>query len=175
MKIHRGIRRGNVLWAEQGSAYIVALLLLLLLTVIGLSLSLVTQNELQIGANEKMINRVFYAADAGMMEATARALILGEFQAGSSFTPDDGSPASLGIKIQRNSYTRLNSPYCALCEVNQQPGEEPYRAITYFVDITASRKGTTSDGTDVPLAEKRLNAMLDIQPFKPQLPVVPAP
>jgi len=157
---------------EQGSAYIVALLLLLLLTVIGLSLSLVTQNELQIGANEKMINRVFYAADSAVSEATSRALILGQFQASSSFTPDAGpSPAGLGIEVQRNSYTRLNSPYCALCEVNQQPGEEPYRDITYYVDVTAIRRG--SAGGSTPLAEKRLNAMIDIQPYKPQLPVVP--
>lgn len=173
MKIRRGMPRIAPRPSERGSAYIVALLLLLLLTVIGLSLSLVTQNELQIGANEKMINRVFYAADSAVMESTSRALILGEFQAGSSFTSDVGSPANLGIQVQRNSYTRLNSPYCSLCEINQQPGEEPYRAITYYVDVTASRIGTTSGGTTVPQAEKRLNAMIDIQPYKPQLPVVP--
>ncbi len=174
MKIRCALRRLGSPRGEQGSAYIVALLLLLLLTVIGLSLSLVTQNELQIGANEKLINRVFYAADSAVMEATARALILGEFQAGSSFTSDLGppSPANLGIEVQRDSYTRLNSPYCALCEVNQQPGEEPYRAITYFVDVTARRTGTAG-GSSVALAEKRLNAMIDIQPYKPQLPVVP--
>ncbi|HEV7668095.1 MAG TPA: PilX N-terminal domain-containing pilus assembly protein [Thermoanaerobaculia bacterium] len=172
MKIRCQIPRAGGLSAEQGSAYIVALLLLLLLTVIGLSLSLVTQNELQIGANEKMINRVFYAADSAIMESTSRALILGEFQAGSSFTSDLGSPANLGIQVQRNSYTRLNSPYCALCEINQQPGEEPYRAITYFVDVTASRTGTAG-GSTVAMAEKRLNAMVDIQPYKPQLPIVP--
>lgn len=173
MKTRRETPRSVNRPSEQGSAYIVALLLLLLLTVIGLSLSLVTQNELQIGANEKLINRVFYAADSAVMESTSRALILGEFQAGSSFSPDAGSPANLGLQVQRNSYTRLNSPYCALCEINQQPGEEPYRAITYYVDVTASRIGTTSGGTVVPQAEKRLNAMIDIQPYKPQLPVVP--
>ncbi len=168
------IRLSSRLRGERGSAYIVALLLLLLLTVIGLSLSLVTQNELQIGANEKLINRVFYAADAAISESTSRALILGEFAAATSFTPDSGSaPANLGIEVERNSYTRLNSPYCSLCEINQQPGEEPYRAITYYVDVTARRTGTTSGGTVVPLAEKRLNAMIDIQPFKPQLPVLP--
>lgn len=173
MKIRRGIRAAAS-QGEAGSAYIVALLLLLLLTVIGLSLSLVTQNELQIGANEKLINRVFYAADSAISESTSRALILGEFQAGSSFTPDPGpaSPANLGIQVQRNSYTRLNSPYCALCEINQQPGEEPYRDITYYVDVTASRTGT-ANGSTVPLAEKRLNSMIDIQPYKAQLPVVP--
>lgn len=173
MKIHRPFRGIGDLGAEQGSAYIVALLLLLLLTVIGLSLSLVTQNELQIGANEKLINRVFYAADAAISESTSRALILGEFSAGSSFTPDSTpSAANLGIEVQRNSYTRLNSPYCALCEVNQQPGEEPYRDITYYVDVTARRTGTAG-GSSVALAEKQLTAMLDIQPYKPQLPVLP--
>lgn len=174
MKIRSSNRTASRPKGERGSAYIVALLLLLLLTVIGLSLALVTQNEQQIGANEKLINRVFYAADAAIMESTARALILGEFQAGSSFTPDLGpaSAANLGIRVQRNAYVRLNSPYCALCEVNQQPGEEPYRAITYFVDVTASRTGGSGSST-VPLAEKQLNTMLDVQPYKAQIPIVP--
>ncbi len=174
MKMHPSFRPLPSPTGEQGSAYIVALLLLLLLTVIGLSLSLVTQNELQIGANEKLINRVFYAADSAVMESTARALILGEFQAGSSFTSDLGpsSAANLGIQVQRNSYTRLNSPYCAMCEINQQPGEEPYRAITYYVDVAARRTGTSGSGT-VALAEKQLTAMIDIQPYKAQLPIVP--
>ncbi len=171
MRIRRALSRLEPTGAEEGSAYIVALLLLLLLTVIGLSLSLVTQNELQIGANERLINRVFYAADAAIAESTSRAMILGEFQTGSSFTSDAvPSSANLGIEVVRNSYTRLNSPYCALCEVNQQPGEEPYRDITYYVDVTARRAGTVG-GSTVAVAEKQLNAMIDIQPYKPQLPL----
>ena len=61
--------------AERGSAYLVALLVLVLLTIIGLSLSLITQTEMQIGANERLIERSFYVADSGISLATARTLV----------------------------------------------------------------------------------------------------
>ena len=54
-----GVRR------QAGSAYIIALLVLVVLTVIGLALTLITQTEVQIGATERSVNRSFYAADSG--------------------------------------------------------------------------------------------------------------
>jgi len=56
-----GRRRG-----EAGSAYIVTLLALVVLTILALSLTLVTQSELQIGASEKTINRNFYSDESAM-------------------------------------------------------------------------------------------------------------
>lgn len=50
---------------ERGSAYIVALLVLVVLSLLGLSLSLISQTEVQIGANELTSHRVFYGADSG--------------------------------------------------------------------------------------------------------------
>lgn len=52
--------------AERGSAYIVALLVLVVLSLLGLSLALITQTEVQIGANELTSHRVFYGADSGI-------------------------------------------------------------------------------------------------------------
>lgn len=49
---------------EAGSAYIVTLLALVVLTILALTLTLVTQSELQIGGSEKAINRLFYSTDA---------------------------------------------------------------------------------------------------------------
>ena len=52
--------------SETGSAYIVTLLALVVLTILALALAMVTQTEVQVGANEKTINRTFYAADSGL-------------------------------------------------------------------------------------------------------------
>ena len=52
--------------AENGSAYLFALLVLLVLTVIGLSLAIITQSEVQIGAAERTGVRVFYDSDAAV-------------------------------------------------------------------------------------------------------------
>jgi len=58
--------------AESGSAYIVTLLALVILTILALTLTLVTQGEIQIGGSEKTINRLFYTAD-GMLTLEAAA------------------------------------------------------------------------------------------------------
>ena len=52
--------------SEAGSAYVITLLALVVLTILALSLALVTQTEVQVGANEKTVNRTFYAADSGL-------------------------------------------------------------------------------------------------------------
>jgi Tfp pilus assembly protein PilX len=57
---------------ERGSAYIVVLLALVVLTIIGLSLVMVSQTEVQLGANERTISRTFFAADDGVSIAPAR-------------------------------------------------------------------------------------------------------
>jgi len=52
--------------SERGSAYLFALLVLLVLTVIGLSLAVITQTEVQIGGAIKGATRVLYGADSGV-------------------------------------------------------------------------------------------------------------
>jgi Tfp pilus assembly protein PilX len=41
--------------AEAGSAYIIVLLVLVVLTIFGIALSLITQTEMQVGTNEPML------------------------------------------------------------------------------------------------------------------------
>lgn len=170
---------------ERGSAYIIVLLVLLLLTVIGLSLVLVTQNELQIGANERLVNRVFYAADAAIPEWLARGLVLGEFDKTSTrFKSDPNSPpgAGLGFRVDIVSAQDLdpsaagqatllsNLSHCALCEINEQAGGVSFGEPTYFVDVLAQRVGKDGTGTEISLAEKQLTADVGVQPIKVEPP-----
>ena len=69
------MRRSNrTLRRQQGSVYILALLVLLILTIVGLALSLVTQSEMQIGVNERLGHQAFHAATSGIDIAMAKAL-----------------------------------------------------------------------------------------------------
>ena len=55
------MRRSNrTLRRQQGSVYILALLVLLILTIVGLAVSLVTQSEMQIGVNERLGHQAFH-------------------------------------------------------------------------------------------------------------------
>lgn len=60
---------------EQGSVFIVALMVLVMLTVIGLSLALVTETEMLIGGNEQVINETFFAAETGMNVAISQLMV----------------------------------------------------------------------------------------------------
>jgi hypothetical protein len=60
--------------AQSGSAYIIALLVLLVLSILGLSLALISQTEVRLGANELTTHRALYGGEAGVHLAVARVL-----------------------------------------------------------------------------------------------------
>lgn len=62
--------------AESGSAYIIALLVLVVLSLIGLTLALIGQTEVQIGANELTAHRALYNAENGINLGLARKLLV---------------------------------------------------------------------------------------------------
>lgn len=148
--------------SERGSAYIISLLVLLALTVIGLSLALTTGSEIEIGANERLANRVFYAADAGIGEASTR-LIFSNDNRPRTFTLMDPGSALVGVRVEVTPFHAINDAPSNLSEINQ--GSE-FLKITYAVNTTATRFGK-SGGGDVVLAQKRLGVMLDIDPQQP--------
>ncbi len=62
--------------AEDGSAYIIALMVLVVLSLLGLGLALVSQTELQIGSNELTTHRALYNAESGVALGLARKMIV---------------------------------------------------------------------------------------------------
>jgi len=62
----------NPLENENGFVLVVALLMLVVLTIIGLSGSSTTQIELQISGNERVARNLFYTAEAAAYEAAQR-------------------------------------------------------------------------------------------------------
>ncbi len=70
-KLHRPAGGGK----EQGSVLIIALMVLVLVTSIGLPLALVTETEMLIGGNEQIMTETFYAAETGVSVVLAQATI----------------------------------------------------------------------------------------------------
>lgn len=86
--------------AQCGSVFIVALLALVLLTVIGLSLALVTETEMLLGGNEQVITETFYASETGVSVAIGQSM-LGSTEEkcfAALAVEDDGSDRQLGVR-----------------------------------------------------------------------------
>jgi len=93
---------------EAGSAYIVALLVLVVLSVLGLSLALVSQSELQIGANELTTHRALYGAEAGVNLSIARVLTVHSDVANATVTAVE--PMAFTMLESRFTYDSSGNP-----------------------------------------------------------------
>ena len=155
---------------ETGSVYVLALLVLLILTIVGLALSLVTQTELQIGANERMTQAAFYATNSGIDLATAKALVLPDHR---SFQIDVAEPDSragvhLGHRLEVSPFLPILDSPCNLCQINE---DVPFFKINHAVASTATRiawmgpAGTPPPTNPTPLAQKRLSVLVSFQPW----------
>lgn len=160
---------------EEGSAYIAVLMVLIVLTIFGLALSMITQTEMQVGSNERTVNRTFYAADAGIKVAIANALVIQEFGPQTYTYTDSGlqltnGELQLGTQVQVSGLYPIAPPSpCNLCEINQAGGYggRDYYKVIHGVTATATRFGTLNAGQDrTPLAQKTISAMVENQPFE---------
>lgn len=97
---HRAAGRPPAANRERGSVFIVALLALVLLTIIGLSLALVTETEMLLGGNEQIITETFYAGETAAAVALGQAM-LGITDAKCFAIPareEDGNQRKLGLR-----------------------------------------------------------------------------
>ena len=145
---------------ERGSAYLLVLLLLLVLTVIGLSLAMITQTEVQIGGAERTATRVFYGADAGLRIQ----FMLSRFRATRSWRYDlDPSTSDFVAQsqIDVSPFLPTYTGPCNLCTVNY--GDQNYWLINYATNSQA-RRVSTVDGVEVVQASKLTSGMFYVQP-----------
>lgn len=158
---------------EAGTAYLIAISALAVLSLIGLMLIAVTQTEVEIGASERNANRVFYAADSGFAVATARALVNGAYGSVTFTVPDSvtGSPVAATNQVAVSPFYPINDQPCNLCEINDagEYSDHGYRKINHAVTVTATRMLTPLGilgATAVTTAQKKLTSMVEIQPWK---------
>lgn len=150
--------------AERGSAYLFVLLALLVLTILGMSVVVITQTEVQIGAAEKTVTRVLYGADAGARIQLAQKMVGNEGRktrynfladvvaVGATLTEDvDTSPILVAYKGD-----------CNLCTINED-SENKKAAINFVTNAQGRRIGVAGSST-TPQANKLVSIMYFVQP-----------
>ena len=182
---------------QRGSAFIISLLVIVVITFLGLTLSMVTSTEMQLGGNDRELQRAFYACNSGLAISAARLIVRQDSlvltrqgpnpgdipteqpvqineSAGTTDPTADGSP-SRGTRVLMSPGVKLNQGPAALSQVNRsdnQPilmrGVMGYRARGYRYDTGESPSITTPDR---PLGARFCSTILDMQPFKIPLAV----
>lgn len=165
--------------SESGSAYIIALLVLVILSLLGLGLALISQTELQIGANELTSHRALYGAEDGVNLALAQQLIKGQtsleegIEGGykmlvvipepkmrADLTEIDPSTLPAGVSkfgqaIEVSPFVPVKQIVCDLCEGNE--GRKTMYDTTYAV-VSRSDRIVWNGG-----------ARFDLKPFIPSV------
>jgi len=159
-------RRGA---AQEGSAYIVALLVLVVLTLLGLSLAMVTETEMRIGGNERVTTRTFYSADSGIGIAAARVLVNNDHTATTVILRDNPTGGALNAaqRVELSPFHPILDTPCNLCAINQGQG---FLEVNHAVAVTATRvlwSGSGDPGDDAAQqARKTVGVMIEIQPWQ---------
>lgn len=159
---------------ESGSAYVVALLALLILTLLGLALVFVTQTEVQLGSNQRTGTRTFFSSEAGLGAATARVLtkrayepfrfVMNGIKVGDQRVADE---------IRVTQVVPISLEPCDWCPVNDD-GVPAFYKVNHALSVEARRIAWTDTGTAVPpaaavervLATKTVSSMYEFQPWQ---------
>lgn len=170
MTIHDPRSRTSRRAGQRGSAYLLTLLAIVVLTIAGLSASLITQTEQQLAANERTMLESFYAADSGMSVATAKELWRND-TAPVTFLMnrrqrDGGLWAASRVRV--SEMAQISDPVpCNLCQINQ--GSE-FFAINHAVTAFAERltwQGGEAPPADAPvMGRRKLGKMVELQPWQ---------
>jgi hypothetical protein len=150
---------------EEGSAYLVALLCLFVLTIVGLNVSLVSQTEMQLGDNQRSAQRVFYAAEAGFSPSVSKAVLDADYLPYELSMPEAGNLLGLHNEVEVSAFFPILAAPCDLCEINNAGayGTKQYFEVTHAVTAKAVRIGADAEAAGA-IAQKTLSVMVDIQP-----------
>jgi Tfp pilus assembly protein PilX len=159
---------------EAGSAYITTLLALVVLTILALALSLITQTEMQIGTNEKTVSRSFYAADSGLGIAASQALASGRYTARTLvLNVAESGGVRTADRLRISPMVPLLRVRCDWCPSNDD-GVPKFWSVHHAVTVTAERISWTGAAAPPPeanlLGQKTLSVMYELQPW-PDPPV----
>lgn len=160
--------------SQAGSAYIVALMVLLVLTMIGMSLTFVTQTEMLMGSNQRLLEQAFFASESGISIGMARALVANDRRPitetfehpRSMMTDPNGVEKPLGVPmLQRIEttpfYPILDSP-CNLCEVNNEGtyANKSFQKVNHALTVRSTLMGVSGHE----ISSKTLALMISIEP-----------
>lgn len=163
------VRPGQHRRGERGSAYVIALLALVVLTILGLTLAFVTQTEVQVGAADRTLNRTFYSADSGLGIAAAHALASGRYQS-STLVLNRTTVGNLSVadRIDVSPMAPILTVRCDWCPANDD-GVPKFWKVHHAVTANAERiswSGTGAPPADATVVgQKTLSVMFEFQPW----------
>lgn len=141
---------------EAGSAYVIALLVLVVLSIAGLSLALITGTESTIGSAERAQNRTFYAADSGIAVGLTSLLNRNYQPLRFSTAGFEASAINKTDQVDVSCIFPIRFYFCNLCTANT--GNEYYN-VNHIYMSTATRYGLGQ-----PLAQQQLVVTLQAEP-----------
>lgn len=149
---------------EQGSAYIVTLMVLFVLTALGLSLTLITSTESTLGAQERTIQRTFYAADSGLGLALSALMSRNDCDS-RCVNLDDDSPDMFNSndlidQIEISKMAALDDRPTALGQIN----DSDFRNVNHYVAARSTR--VIPDNLDaIPVGQRTVAQMFALDPW----------
>jgi len=157
---------------EVGSAYIVTLLALVVLTIVGLSLSLISQTERELGVNEVNTQRIFYAANSGLGASTARALGLNNYNRLTYISEPagvQGSTQQAADRVQVSCFHEVSDSPANATEL-----DVPLKNVHYVLTATAQRAfwsvtETLPDENADTRSTQVVGEMITVQPWEPSV------
>jgi hypothetical protein len=148
---------------ESGSAYLVVLMLLVVLTIIGLSLSVVTQTEVIIGGSEKQSTRQLFAASSAIHMQVAYEMVgRATKQELTLATREEtlfGQQVEITDTLCTTAFVPVAISVCNLCMMNQ---DAEYKAVQYAVTATTLRHGETDFA-----ARREVGGAIALEPWIP--------
>jgi hypothetical protein len=131
---------------EEGSAIMFALLAMIFLTIIGLSLTVVTETEMLIGTNEQLSEETFYAAEAGVATAVSQLLVTNDLKKKYFAIPArdaDGAVRkvgnrTLGYSVDFSDVYPVAFDVAPYSTTNEGSSEEHYHGY-FYVKVRARR------------------------------------
>ena len=132
--------------------FLVALIALSVLTLIGLSLAMVTETEMIMGANEWVVTETHFAAEAGLNVAMAQLLVTADpspvdFVVPSYFGRLDGRN-QIGFEIKSSGSVDVDRGPLPYSTANMNDDNQPQYVYSYTT--VRSQRTAWSQGKDVP-------------------------
>jgi len=169
MNAPRPIRRRR----EAGSAYVMTLLALVVLTVMALALVFITGTEVQVATNERNTNRTFYAADSGLGVAAGQALVSGNYGPNIlMLNQTTVGNTNVAERVEIAPMAPILLVRCDWCPANDD-GVPEFWKVNHATTATAQRlawNGSWNGEDPIPpeaqlFGQKTLSVMLEFQPW----------
>lgn len=141
---------------ERGSAFILALLTLAVLTVVGLSLSMITETESSLGEMEKTINEQFFANESGSTAQTSTLLATNGLEGINLVVPSialsrSKADLTIGYDVVSSGLAPIDTDEMPYTKANEGRGDKLY--AFYYHMKTLARRTAWSKSIEVPTCD----------------------